>query len=473
MDRIQQIHDASMKILEKTGIKYLHEEALEIFKKNGARVEGDVVYMTEDEIMGWIKKAPSSFKLYARNPKYDIEIGGDKVLYAHGCGAPIVVGQDGHKKPATVEDYVKMSKLFHTNERFCLTASAAACPQDIDAYYANLTYLYMDYMFSDKAMFMSAGDTKQMEASFEMIMAACGVDKKTLMEKPMAITIINAITPLRYDTRMVDTLVAMAKCAQPIIINSAGMAGTTSPVTLAGTIAVVNAEVISGIVLTQMINPGTPVMYGTQTAIADLRNGSMAIGSAEGALCYKYGAQLAKFYGLPCRGGGALSDAKIVDAQAGLESMITLMACKENKMNLVVHSAGILDGFSAMSYEKVILDFEVVEFVERYYREFDINEETLPLELIDEIGHEGQYLTDMHTLEFCRKEPYTPIICVRGATDNPQQFMVNIEKRLNYLMDTYKMPENDPAVIAKMKEIMKDFGVSDAEVAKIDACIGQ
>ncbi len=470
-ERLKKIHSASMTILEKTGIKFLHEEALEIFKKNGAKVDGDIVYLTEEQVMSWLKKAPSSFTLYARNPEYNMEIGGDIVNYGHGCGSPIIVGQDGRKKPASVTDYAKMSKIFHTNKRFKLTANSSACPQDLDASLSPVTYFYIDYMFSDKAMMISGGDAKQMEVCMQMAMAAFGVDKETFMKKPMTITILNAITPLRFDTRMVDTLVCMAKYGQPVIINSAGMAGTTSPVTLAGTLAVVNAEVIAGVVLTQMINPGTPVVYGTQTAIADLRNGSMAIGSAEGALCYKYGAQFAKFYGIPCRGGGALSDAKIVDGQAGYEAMMTLMTCKENKMNLVMHSAGILDGFSCMSYEKVILDFEVIEFVERFYREFEIDEDTMPVELIDEVGHEGQYLTEMHTLEYCRQEPLTPFISVRGATDNPQQLMVNIDRRLNQLLDSYEMPKNDPAKVAKVIELMKEYGVPDSEIAKIDACM--
>jgi trimethylamine--corrinoid protein Co-methyltransferase len=218
-----------------------------------------------------------------------------------------------------------------------------------------------------------------------------------------------------------------------------------------------------------MFNPGCPVIYGSQTTTADLRNGSIAIGAPEGALCYSYCAQLAKFYGLPCRGGGALTDAKVVNGQAGYESMLTYMACRQSEMNLIVQSAGIVDSYTCVSFEKLIMDFEVMDYVDRYLADFEVNEETVPLELIDELGHDGQYLTEEHTLDFCRVEPLTPNLAVRGTTQDPAgQFETNIQKRMQRLLDSYKKPELDQAVIEKMKDILVERGVDRALADQIE-----
>lgn len=277
---------------------------------------------------------------------------------------------------------------------------------------------------------------------------------------PRLLTIINVNTPLQLDKKMTETLLTFVKYRQPVAIASAAMAGTTSPVTLAGTLTLQNAEVLATIALSQMASPGAPVLYASQTTNADLRNGSIAVGSPEGALCYSYCAQMAKFYGLPCRGGGALSDAKVVNGQAGYESMLTYLACRENKMNLIVHGAGILDSYTCVSFEKLIMDFEIMEYVNRYLRDIEVNEETVPEELIQELGQSGEYLVEEHTLEYCRREPLIPNLAVRGASTDPMhQFEKNIEKQMDKMLRAYEQPELDMSVLDKMKDIMEARGV--------------
>ncbi len=467
-ERLQKIHNASMEMLATTGMKFHHPEALKILKKNGIRVEGKVAYFTEDELLYWVRKAPHTFKIYAQNPIHDITVGGDHVNYVSGSGAPLISDKEGKRRSATIEDYVKLMKLFEGNDYFHVNGGNIVQPSDIPVQSTSPILFYTAITHSEKCMRIASGNEDQLNSLMEMAKIVYGGEEE-LKSKPRFLVVCSTNTPLQLDNVMTETLMAFAKYKQPVIIASAAMAGSTSPVTLAATIAMTNAEVLGAIALSQMINPGTPVIYGSQSTTSDLRNGAIAIGSPEGALCYKYCAQLAKFYGLPCRGGGALSDSKVVNAQAGMESMLTFMACNQNHMNLILHSAGILDGFACMSYEKVIVDFEVIDYTQRYLREFDIDDETIPLDVIDEVGHEGQYISELHTIQYCRKEPLTPHLAVRGNTNNPSaQYEENIAKRMNGIWDSYKKPECDPEKVEKLREILRKRGVTDELINRID-----
>ena len=282
-----------------------------------------------------------------------------------------------------------------------------------------------------------------------------------LKEKPRMFTIMDVNSPMQFGKHMAETLIALAEAGQAFTVANCSMAGSTSPVTLAGTVALIIAENLPVIALAQMVRPGTPVLIGSQSCTADMASGQIAGGSPEGALCYKYVASLSDFYGLPSRGGGAISDSKIVDPQSGYESMITLMACYENHMNMIIHAAGILDGYNAISYEKVLQDFEVLNYIKRYVREFDINEETLDLEDIKEVGHMGEYLTSEHTFEWCRKEPMIPEATSRGVVTDPvNQFQNRLDKYKERLLNKYQKPEMDAKKLGEIKDIFEAAGLS-------------
>lgn len=459
-ENLIKIHEASMRILNKTGVKFHHPDAVEILKANGVRMEGNVAYFTEDEIMGWIKKAPSEFKLYATNPEHDITIGGDVVNVAPCYGCPIVVKPNGEKYTAVMEDYIKALKLYEANDSFDVNGGVIVQPSDVPVTDATLLMYYATLTHSEKCLMTGAGSYEQLGALMDMVAALHG-GKEAIAAKPRILTIVNVNTPLQFDKTMTETLITFAKHGQPFVVASAAMAGSTSPVTLAGTIAMANCEILATIALAQMVNPGTPLLYASQTTTADMRNGAIAIGSPEGALCYKYCAELAKFYGLPCRGGGALTDAKVVNAQSGYESMLTFKTCYDSKINYIIHSAGILDGYTCFSFEKMITDFEMIEYVLRYHRDAPANEETIPEELIDEVAQDGMYLTEMHTLLNCRAEPLSPDISVRGATQDPEhQLDTNIQNQMDKLINSYEKPAVCEEAHAKIKEILIARGIS-------------
>lgn len=466
---IQKIHEATMELVEKAGMKFHHPEAVEILKAHGIRMEGNVAHFTEEQLMYWVRKAPATFKIYARNPKYDMVIGGDRVNCAPAYGSPFISDQDGKTRDATIEDYVKFTKLFHMNQNFDMNGGIICMPDDVPVDNATLLMFYAAFTHSDKCMFAGSGKREQLEAMFEMAKAAYG-SEEDLIAYPRFTTIVNVNTPLQFAEGMTETLMTFVKYGQPIIVAACDMAGTTAPITLAGMMTLTNAEVLCTIALAEMIRPGTPVIYGSQSTGSNLRNGAITSGSPEGAIAYKYAAKLAKYYGLPCRGGGSVSDAKVVDAQAGYESMLTFMVCSQSEMNLIVHAAGILDGYNCISFEKLMLDFQVVDYVKRYLKDIESDGDRIPLELMISQGQSGQYLTEEHTLDYCREEPLDPFLSVSGPCSDPKnQFGINIDKAIAASLEKYKMPDNDPAVLEKMRAVLLARGVDPALLDKIEA----
>lgn len=469
LENVKKIHDASMKILSETGMNFLHPDAQKVLIDHGVRMEGSRAFFTEEQIMKYVKMAPSVCNVHAKNAKYETSIGGSNVYNGPSAGPTFVMDMDGNKRDATLKDYVKLLKLYEQNPAYMINGGQACMPCDVDPSIASLALHYVALMHTDKTIWVGSGTYQDMEAVIDLTCAAFGITKKDMEKGQYVINCVNTNSPLQFDKRMTETLFTFGKYRQPVIIAAAAMAGTTAPVTMAGTLAVVNAEVIATIALAEMYAEGCSVIYGSQTANADMSTCAIAIGSPEAALYYRYCAELAKFYGLPCRGGGALTDAKSLDVQAGYESMLTYYACRDSEMNIILQSAGILESYLSVCFEKVIVDFEIIDMVNRYFKDFEINEDTLPLELISEVGPGGQYLLEDHTFEFCRLETHIPKVSVRGPKTDPSEvYIKNIQKRLQELLDSYQKPKRSEATVKAMKAVLAKAGISEEVIAYID-----
>lgn len=455
---LKQIHEASMQILEKTGMKFHHSEIIELLQQKGIKVCGQTAFFTRKQITDWVSKAPATFTLYARNPQYDIVVGGDNVECCPGSGSPAISESDGSKRPAMMTDYVNFLKLYQQSDLYKVNGGFVVQPTDVSGKHGISMLLYATLLFSDKGIVTGTGPREAVQELMDMLGIVFG--KEELPQKPRAITIVNTNTPLQFDKNMLETMMVFIEHSQPVIIAACSMAGTTAPVTLAGTIALTNAEVLAGIAVSQMLREGTPVVYGSQTTTSDMKTGSIAIGSPEGALCYEYAARLAKAYGLPCRGGGSLTDAKSLSVQAGYESMLTYLATHRAGINLIFQSAGIMDGYASMSYEKFIVDLEIVGMAKRYLAGVKVNPATLAVDVIHEVGIAGQFLTAEHTMKYCRKEPFIPAISSRGTVmgDPSLQLLEKIRNRKNKLLETYQKPELAQEIQQQLLKYLIDKG---------------
>lgn len=459
MTREQKIHNAAMEILRDTGVAFHNDRAIEILKEHGIRVEGKIAYFTEDQVWEWVKKAPESFTIYARNPEYNVFMGGNTVNPAPTYGCAFMDDWDGNRRPGSLEDAIKCLKLVQAEEVYDINGGIIVQPMDVPQEHATIAMLYADLMCSDKAILLPTGYKQEMEIMMEALAELFG-GKEEFVKKPRMIALINTVSPLQLDERMLDCLMVLAEHGQPAILCPASMLAATSPWSMAGTIASNTAEDLAGIILAQMINPGTPVVFGIQSTAADMRGGiTFACAAPEGTMMQGFAPNMAKFYGLPSRGGGCQTDAPRINCQAGYESMLTFYSAQTHGINIVMEAGGVMDSVNATSFEKMIIDFEIIRQVKFVTTPFEVDEETVDLEEIKEIGQDGTYVTAESTMDHFQ-DIYAPHIGSRNAK-NEGYFRDSIYKEMNRLFEEYddNRPEMDPEVKARVRAILEKSGL--------------
>ncbi|MDQ7095140.1 trimethylamine methyltransferase family protein [Desulfosporosinus sp. PR] len=461
-DDLKEIHQASMELLEKIGVKFYHAEVLDLLQSKGIKVVGETAYFKPDQVMNWINKAPANIKIYARNPKYDMEIGGEKVEYTPGnSGFPWIADFEGTRRKALLEDYTTLVKLVHQTPFFNINGGMMVTPTDLQPTPIYPMMLLIALSHSDKCMFGGLGSAKEAEMIMNILQIVFG-GKEDLITKPRIVTTIRPLSPLQFDETMLDTLLIYAKFGQPMIIAPAASAANTGPITLADRIALSNAESLAGLTVCQMIRAGTPVIYGSASPASDMRTANYAFGPPESALFTAYCSRLAKSYGLPCSGGVMLSNAKSVSVQAGYESMLVMLVGVQEKINVMLHSAGELESREAMSFEKYLVDLEIIGMINRFLQGVKTELNDLALDVIKEVGPGGEFITHPTTMELCRKELWSPDISLRGPMINkdPNECLKeNIHKKMQKMLESYSPPRFPGETKLKLRQYLMDIGV--------------
>jgi trimethylamine--corrinoid protein Co-methyltransferase len=460
-EQVEQIHETSIQILTQIGVEFGYPPALDIFKKSGAKVEGQRVFFSGKLIEEQINKAPGKFRLYARDPEKDVIIGGDNAVFTPGYGAPFVTDLNSNRRKGTLKDFVNFVKLTGASINQDICSGMVIEPNDVPHEIRHAQMLYTAMKYSDKCFMGSAMGEQAARDSIRMASILFGSEAQ-LAEKPRFISILCSLSPLKYDLRMLGALMEYAKAGQPQLISSLSIAGATGPVTLAGNLALQNAEILAGIVLTQLVREGTPVIFAGVSSNAEMRSGSLSIGSPEMAMNTAATAQLARYYNLPSRSGGAVCDAKVPDAQAAYESMASLLMAQVCGINFVLHAAGILDTYNCMSYEKFIIDDEMCGIVKRIKKGFKVNDVTLGLNTIKEAGPGGHFLDKDHTFENFREELYQPTLSNRDdfegwyAKGSPQSMEV-ANKKYKEILESYEVPELSPDVDKDLQKFIENI----------------
>ncbi|MBC2705248.1 trimethylamine methyltransferase family protein [Desulfobacula sp.] len=448
-NQLEQIHEATLLVLETTGLVFTYKPARDLFAKAGCKIDGQRVFFPKKLIEEQIKKAPSQFALYARNPEKNVVIGGDHIAFMPCYGAPFVNDMDKGRRQGTLEDFSNFAKLAYESPYIDITGGMMTEPNDIPVANRNTERIYSAMIHSDKP-FMGAGTSA--EDALETIEMASMVfgSREEMAEKPPFISILTSLTPLGFDDKMCGGIMEYAKAGMPQLISSLAIAGATAPVTMEGTLVVQNAEILAGITLAQLVREGTPVVFAGSSSAAAMRYGTLSIGAPEMAVNTAATAQMGRFYNLPVRGGGALTDAKTVDSQAAYESMMSMMMATLSGINFVLHSAGILEGYITASYEKFIIDTEICGMCKRIKRGEEITAEKLAVNAIKEVGPGGEYLTHMHTFKHFKQELYSPVIEERdNFTSWENKGSLTMEQRANArykeILENYKKPDMDEA----------------------------
>ncbi len=444
-NQVEKIHETSLRILEEIGLDFCYPSALEVFKKGGVKVDGQRVFFPSRLVEAQIKKAPSRFTLHARNPKNNVVIGGSNTVFAPGYGAAFVTDLENGRRQATLKDFENFVKLTGASANQDVLSGTVVEPTDAPYETRHAQMIYTAVKYSDKCVMGSTMGARAASDCIQMAAILFG-GRDQIESAPGIMGIIGPLTPLKYDARMLGALMEYAAAGQPALIASLAIAGATGPVTLAGNLALQNAEVLAGIVLAQLVREGTPVIFGGASSNAEMRNGTLSIGSPEMAMNTAATAQMARYYKLPVRGGGAVCDAKSPDAQASYESMMNLSMAQACGINFVLHSAGILESFNCMSYEKFIIDDEMCGMAKRIQRGIEVNPDTLALDVIKEVGPGGHFLDKDHTFDHFRTEFYQPRLSNRDdyvtwKTNGSYQCRQRAHKKYKEILEIYEAPE--------------------------------
>ncbi len=462
-EALDTIEKGWMRLVSEIGVEFMHEEALAYFAAAGQRVEGEVVYFDPDWVLAQVAKAPAEFQLRARNPKNDVIIGGRNMVFTPVSGAPFFrVGNE--RRDGTLDDYILMAKLVQSFDELdaCTLPVVEANDRPLDSRHLDMMLATMTY--TDKVVFGSALSDINSEDSIALARLLFG--GKPIFEpddgegRPTCsiITIANANSPLRFDTRMLEAMLAYAKAGQAVVVTPFLLMGAMSPVTVPASMAQQTAESLTGIALLQTIREGTPAVMGSFLSTIDMQSGSPAFGGPESALGLYLSGQLARRYDLPWRaGGGGLTSSQTVDAQAGYEAFNTLNAAFQAGANLMVQSAGWLESGLVSSPEKLIMDVELLKSLRVQYTPITVDEESLAFSAHDEVRHGGHFLGAMHTLERFRDCFYRPMLSStenfeRWTSKGARDAATRAAEIWRAKIDAYVQPELDPAIAQSLLE---------------------
>jgi trimethylamine--corrinoid protein Co-methyltransferase len=410
-DQIEAIHDTSLRILEEVGMDFLHPEALDLLRRAGADVEagGERVRFERGLIEEAMAQAPCELRLHARNPVRHLEIGGNNLTFGTVASPPNVSDLAGGRRVGNYADYCDLLRLAQSLNIVHFFSGYPVEPVDLPPETRHLDCLAAFVTLSDKAFHAySLGRARILDA-LEIVRIARGIDHATLGREPSLFTIVNTSSPLRLDGPMIEGVIEMARHNQLVVITPFTLSGAMAPATLAGALAQQNAEALAGMTLAQLANPGAPVAYGGFTSNVDMKTGAPAFGTPEYTRAALIGAQLARRYRVPYRSSNA-NAANLVDAQAAYESEMSLWGAVMGHANIVLHAAGWLEGGLCASFEKMIVDAELLQMLAEFLRPVEVNADTLALDAVREVGPGGHFFGAAHTLARYETAFYNPIL---------------------------------------------------------------
>ncbi len=396
-DELELIHVASLKVLKEIGMDFLHEEAKAKLKDAGADVQGDRVHFEPELIETLVDSAPSQFTYYGRNPAQTHVIGGDNMLFSPVGSPPACHDMDKGRRTGTREDYQNFLRLAQYFNVFGCIGGYPVEPVDIHASIRHLDALYDKATLTDKPFNIYVLGPERTLDGLEIARLARGISEEQMEKEPSVGTIVNTNSPLKLDFNMLTGILEMSKRGQMVCVTPFTLSGAMAPVTVAGAVVQQNAEALAGIAFTQIVKKGAPVIYGGFTSNVDMKSGAPAFGTPEYMKAQLLGGQLARRYHVPYRSSNTCA-ANMVDAQAAYESVFSLWGLTMGGCNYVMHGAGWLEGGLVASFEKFVLDVDLLQMVSEFLQPVEINEDALGVEAIREVGPGGHFFGAAHTL---------------------------------------------------------------------------
>ncbi|MDY0882380.1 trimethylamine methyltransferase family protein [Dongia soli] len=451
-DQIEAIHLASLKVLAEIGIEVMHEESRGRLKAAGADVDEGTHRVRFDPALveEKIRTIPGSFRMRARNRAYDIEIGGNQMIFAATGGPAFAHDLDRGRRPGNYADMCDYIRLVQSLNVIHQEGGCPVEPTDLPAETRHLDFYQAALTLTDKTWQCWALGAYRVEDALNMIGIVYGLRREQMAEQPVTLTVINSNSPLKLDIPMGEALTAMSKAGQPIALTPFTLSGAMSPVTIAGALTQQNAEALAMMTLTQIVRAGAPVLYGGFTSNVDMRTGSPAFGTPEYTKAALASGQLARRYGVPFRSSN-VNASNCVDVQAAYESGMSLWGSIMGGVNLIEHAAGWLEGGLTASFEKLVLDAEMLQMMREFLRPIAVDADELAVETIAEVGPGGHFFGTGHTLARFEHAFYEPMLSDwRNFETWSESGAKTGTERANAiwkdLLKTYQQPELDPAL---------------------------
>ncbi|MCA9970263.1 MAG: trimethylamine methyltransferase family protein [Anaerolineales bacterium] len=446
---LDRIHQASLEILSDVGIDFYDAEACAILQQHGARVVDSTVFFDRDMVGEYVAKAPRQFTQLARNPDRNVTLGGHHLCFAPVYGPPFVHNNDRGRREATLADFENFVRLTYLTPYLHHSGGTIVEPTDEPTHTRHLDMLYSHIKYSDKPFMGSVTSAANAADSVRVAELLFGAD--AIRESPALLSLINVSSPRRLDDRMLGALKVYARARQAVIITPFILSGAMAPVSIAATVAQLNAEALAAIVLVQAINPGSPVVYGAFQTNIDLQSGAPVFGSPESQLALFASAQLARQHGLPFRSGGMFASSKIPDAQAAYESVMVMLPTILARVNFVLHAAGWLEGGLTAGYEKFILDVQLLGMFHKFLEGIDLSDNGLAMDAIREVPPGGHHLGTAHTMAnfrhaFHRASLFDYNSFEQWAEEGAQDASQKANAEWKRLLRDYEAPPLDPAV---------------------------
>ncbi|MGQ7792849.1 trimethylamine methyltransferase family protein [Faunimonas sp. B44] len=445
-------------VLEEIGIEFREDpESLQLWREAGADVKGTRVHFPPGLCRSLLTTAPAVFTQHARNPERSVTIGGDATVFAPVYGPPFVRDFDGGRRYGTIEDFRSFVKLAYVAPAIHHSGGTVCEPVDIPVNKRHLDMVYSHVRYSDKPFMGSVTHPERAADSVRMAELVFGED--FVARNCVMISLINANSPMVFDGTMLGALKTYARAGQGTIVTPFILAGAMSPVTVAGTLTQVLAEVLAGAALTQLCRPGVPVVFGCFASSISMQSGAPTFGTPEPTLVSYGAAQLARRLGLPFRTGGALCASKVADAQAAYESANTLNGTVLAGTNFVLHAAGWLEGGLVSGYEKFVLDCDQLAMQQRFCDGIDLTENGQALSAIREVGPGSHYLGCAHTQANFESAFWRSVV---ADNNSYEQWLAEgestAERRANAIwkkwLADYEAPALDPAVDEALLDFM-------------------
>jgi len=456
-DQVEAIHQAALRLLAEQGMRVLNGTALDHFRRAGARVEGQMVYPDPGLIEGLLATVPRTFTIAARNRAKDLRFGGNDMVFASVGGPAYVMDLDRGRRDGTLQDMQDFLRLCQSLNVIQQDSGGPLEPMDLPASTRHLDLYLSQCTLLDKSWQLNALGRERTMDGIEMAAIVMGWSLDDLARTPMMMGVINTNSPRQLDVPMAEGLMVLAEHGQVAIVTPFTLAGAMAPVSLAGALVLQHAEAMFGVALTQIVRPGVPVMYGGFTSNVDMKTGAPAFGTPEYAKAAQASGQLARRIGVPFRSSNTTA-ANALDAQAAYESMMSLWGCLMGGAHLVIHGAGWMHGGLTASFEKLILDAELLGMMQAYFRPIAVTEDSLSMDAIAEAGVGGHFFGTAQTMAMYETAFHPPMLSnwdshpnwlAKGAEEAPA--------RANRIWKDLLAGYEEPPLDEGIREALEDF----------------